>query len=50
MTDDIAHELAVKFPSAGESPEFARLYAEPRGTVPPATFEAVEELVRMAER
>ena len=49
MNDDIAHELAVKFPSAGQSPEFATLYTELRGTVPPATVERVERLIQMAE-
>ena len=50
MNDLIAHDLAVKFPAAGRSPEFVRLYAELRGALPPATLERLEELVRTAER
>ena len=35
-TTDVAHDLAVKFPTAGESPEFVRLYAELLETLAPS--------------
>ena len=50
MNDVIAHDLAVKFPSAGESPEFTRLYAELLETLPPGSVPGVEQLVRLAEQ
>ena len=49
-TTDVAHELAVKFPSAGRSPEFTRLYAELLEALPPDTLPGVERLVRLAEQ
>ena len=49
-TTDVAHDLAVKFPSAGRSPEFVRLYAELFEALPPGMLPGVEQLVRLAEQ
>ena len=49
-TTDVAHDLTVKFPSAGESPEFVRLYAALLEALPPSSMPGVEQLVRLAEQ